>query len=120
MSLSLLPQLTPYESRRSRRLRDAALAIIGGLGIGEHFEYWGYEKAKIIEKDWQQEVSLGDGFIANIVPARHFSGRAFKRNQSLWVSFVLQTPTQKFFIGGDSGYDTHFAEIGKKDFHYNP
>ncbi len=34
MSLSLLPQLTPYESRRSRRLRDAALAIIGGLGIG--------------------------------------------------------------------------------------
>ena len=33
MSLSLLPQLTPYESRRSRRWRDA-LAIIGGLGIG--------------------------------------------------------------------------------------
>jgi len=34
MSLSLLPQLTPYESLRSRRLRDAALAIVGGLGIG--------------------------------------------------------------------------------------
>jgi L-ascorbate metabolism protein UlaG (beta-lactamase superfamily) len=26
---------------------------------------------------------------------------------------VLQTPTNKIFIGGDSGYDTHFAEIGK-------
>lgn len=34
MSLSLLPQLTPYESSRSRRWRDAALAIIGGLSIG--------------------------------------------------------------------------------------
>ncbi|MPW45696.1 monovalent cation/H+ antiporter subunit A [Acinetobacter guerrae] len=34
MSLSLLPQLTPYESRRSRRWRDAMIAIIGGLGIG--------------------------------------------------------------------------------------
>ena len=34
MSLSLLPQLTPYESRRSRRWRDAMLAIMGGLGIG--------------------------------------------------------------------------------------
>ncbi len=34
MSLSLLPQLTPYESSRSRRWRDAAIAIIGGLGIG--------------------------------------------------------------------------------------
>lgn len=34
MSLSLLPQLTPYESSRSRRWRDAIIAIIGGLGIG--------------------------------------------------------------------------------------
>jgi multicomponent K+:H+ antiporter subunit A len=34
MSLSLLPQLTPYESKRSRRWRDASLAILGGLGIG--------------------------------------------------------------------------------------
>ena len=34
MSLSLLPQLTPYESSRSRRWRDATLAIVGGLGIG--------------------------------------------------------------------------------------
>ena len=34
MSLSLLPQLTPYESSRTRRWRDAILAIGGGLGIG--------------------------------------------------------------------------------------
>ena len=34
MSLSLLPQLTPYESSQTRRWRDAIIAIIGGLGIG--------------------------------------------------------------------------------------
>ncbi len=34
MSLSLLPQLTPYESSRTRRWRDAIIAIGGGLGIG--------------------------------------------------------------------------------------
>ena len=34
MSLSLLPQLTPYESSRSRRWRDALIAIGGGIGIG--------------------------------------------------------------------------------------
>ncbi|PRD35927.1 UNVERIFIED_CONTAM: mrpA [Trichonephila clavipes] len=34
MSLSLLPQLTPYESSRPRRWRDASLAIAGGFGIG--------------------------------------------------------------------------------------
>ena len=34
MSLSLLPQLTPYESSGSRRWRDALIAIGAGLGIG--------------------------------------------------------------------------------------
>ena len=34
MSLSLLPQLTPYESSQTRRWRDAVIAIGGGIGIG--------------------------------------------------------------------------------------
>ncbi|MEG0487716.1 MAG: monovalent cation/H+ antiporter subunit A [Acinetobacter sp.] len=34
MSLSLLPQLTPYESSQTRRWRDAIIAIGGGLGVG--------------------------------------------------------------------------------------
>lgn len=33
MSLSLLPQLTPYESSQTRRWRDAIIALGGGLGI---------------------------------------------------------------------------------------
>lgn len=36
-----------------------------------------------------------------------------KKKSRLWTSFVLQTPTMKIFIGGDSGYDKHFPEIGK-------
>jgi len=34
MSLSLLPQLTPYESTQTQRWRDAIIAIVAGLGIG--------------------------------------------------------------------------------------
>ena len=34
MGLGLLPQLTPYESSRTRRWRDAVIAIVAGLGIG--------------------------------------------------------------------------------------
>ena len=45
--------------------------------------------------------------------ARHFSGRGFKRNQTLWSSFVMQTKNNRIFIGGDSGYDNHFKEIGE-------
>jgi L-ascorbate metabolism protein UlaG (beta-lactamase superfamily) len=87
--------------------------IITGLGTAAHFEKWGFDTGIIIEKDWNESVELDPGYTVNILPARHFSGRGFKRNQVLWVSFALATPTKNIYIGGDSGYDTHFAEIGK-------
>jgi multicomponent K+:H+ antiporter subunit A len=34
MSLSLLPQLTPYESTQTQRWRDAIIAIVAGGGVG--------------------------------------------------------------------------------------
>jgi L-ascorbate metabolism protein UlaG (beta-lactamase superfamily) len=88
--------------------------VITGMGTAAHLEYWGYDKKKIIEKDWNQDIVLDDGFTVHTVPARHFSGRGFSRNRSLWMSFVLETPSMKLFLGGDSGYDTHFAETGKQ------
>jgi L-ascorbate metabolism protein UlaG (beta-lactamase superfamily) len=36
------------------------------------------------------------------------------RNNTLWLSFVLETPDFQLYLGGDSGYDTHFAEIGEQ------
>jgi L-ascorbate metabolism protein UlaG (beta-lactamase superfamily) len=57
---------------------------------------------------------LDDGFTVWTKTARHFFGRTFKRNKANWLSFVLQTPTMKLFLGGDSGYDTHFASIGNQ------
>ncbi len=88
--------------------------VITGLGTGAHLERWGYSPSSIIENDWNETVQLDSGFVVHTLPARHFSGRGLTAQQSLWVSFVLQTPTQKIYIGGDSGYDTHFAEIGAK------
>jgi L-ascorbate metabolism protein UlaG (beta-lactamase superfamily) len=88
--------------------------VITGLGVGAHLERWGYDPGIIIEKDWNEEVVLDEGFVLHTTPGRHFSGRGFKRNSSLWVSFILTSPTQRIFIGGDSGYDTHFAAIGNR------
>jgi L-ascorbate metabolism protein UlaG (beta-lactamase superfamily) len=87
--------------------------VICSLGTGEHLEYWGFDKDIIVEKDWNENIPLDSGFVAHTTPARHFSGRGFKRNQALWTSFVLKTPSMNLFIGGDSGYDTYFAEIGR-------
>jgi L-ascorbate metabolism protein UlaG (beta-lactamase superfamily) len=96
------------------KLKPKVKQVITSLGTAAHLEHWGYYKNNIIEKDWYEEVVLGDGFVVNSTAGRHFAGRTFKRNQSMWMSFVLQTPSMKIFLGGDSGYDTHFAEIGNQ------
>ncbi|MBS4056450.1 MAG: MBL fold metallo-hydrolase [Bacteroidales bacterium] len=95
-------------------LRTKTSQVICPIGVGEHLMYWGFGSEQVIELDWHDSVSLKDGISVYAKPARHFSGRGFTRNQSLWASFVLQTPQGKIFIGGDSGYDTHFAAIGNE------
>lgn len=96
------------------KLKPKVKTVITGLGTAEHLELWGYSGNIIIEKDWKQKINLGDGFTVNTTPARHFSGRQFSRNKALWMSFVLQTPKRKIYLGGDSGFDSHFDAIGKE------
>jgi len=96
------------------KLKPKVKLVITSLGTAAHLEYWDYDKNKIIEKNWNEKIILDNGFIIHTTSARHFAGRTFKRNKSVWISFVLQTPSMKLFLGGDSGYDTHFAEIGNE------
>jgi L-ascorbate metabolism protein UlaG (beta-lactamase superfamily) len=96
------------------RLRPKVKKIITGLGTAAHLEFWGYDPKNIIEMDWNEQVMAEEGFTVHAMPARHFSGRGLKRNGSLWMSFVLKTPGKKIYIGGDSGYDDHFAKIGNE------
>lgn len=95
-------------------LKDKVKTVICGLGVGAHFERWGYPKDKIIEQDWNDDVVVAKNFTIHTLPARHKSGRGFKQNQSLWASFLINSPTLKVYYSGDGGYDTHFAEIGKQ------
>ncbi len=64
--------------------------------------------------DWDETLTLDSGFLLHTASTRHFSGRGFIRNNTLWLSYILQTPSQTIYMGGDSGYDTHFAEIGSR------
>lgn len=84
------------------------------LGVGAHLEYWGVDPKNITEFDWWDSNNIDTGFSFIAAPARHFSGRKFKRGKTLWASYILQTPTHRFYLGGDSGYDKHFKEIGEK------
>jgi L-ascorbate metabolism protein UlaG (beta-lactamase superfamily) len=95
------------------KLKSKTKLFITSLGVGAHLERWGVPADKIVELAWDENVTTnGLKFIAT--PARHFTGRGFKRNQTLWSAFVLQGTNHKLYIGGDSGYDTHFKQVGEQ------
>lgn len=95
--------------------KDSIKGIITSLGVGSHLEHWGVAKNKIIELDWWENSIIEEiGLNITATPARHFSGRSFKRNQTLWSSFVFEFDSSRYFIGGDSGYDNHFKLIAEK------
>jgi L-ascorbate metabolism protein UlaG (beta-lactamase superfamily) len=97
-----------------REMRNKAGKIYCSLGISSHLHHWGVDGSIITEMDWWDSLQLEDGIRLTAAPARHFSGRGIKRGQTLWSSFILQTTAHNIYLGGDSGYDRHFKEIGEK------
>jgi L-ascorbate metabolism protein UlaG (beta-lactamase superfamily) len=96
------------------KLKEKTKLFCVPLGIGEHLSRWDVDSAKIREFDWWQGSTVLPGIDLTATPARHFSGRGFIRNKTLWASFVLKISEYKIFIGGDSGYDKSFKAIGEK------
>lgn len=96
------------------KLKPKIKYVVCGLGVGAHLEHWKFDPAIITEMDWNENMPLSGNITLHTAPARHFSGRSFKRNTTLWLAFILQTKELKLYLGGDGGYDTHFAEIGEE------
>jgi L-ascorbate metabolism protein UlaG (beta-lactamase superfamily) len=84
------------------------------LGVGAHLERWGIPADRIVEFDWWDTNQVASDIELTATPARHFSGRSLARGKSLWTSYVLDIHGYKLYLGGDSGYDTHFKKIGDK------
>lgn len=81
------------------------------LGVGAHLRRWGIPEDRIVELDWYESHRIGE-LTLTCTPARHFSGRLFHRNTTLWASWVIAGPQHKAFFGGDTGYTKSFVEIG--------
>jgi L-ascorbate metabolism protein UlaG (beta-lactamase superfamily) len=97
-----------------KELKPRIRKVICPLGVGAHFARWNFDESNIIEMDWEDMVILDSCFEMHCFSAHHFSGRGFKQRQSLWASFLLKSTTLSIYMGGDSGYDTHFASIGER------
>lgn len=95
-------------------LKPRVKKIVCGLGVGASFERWGFDSRRLVELDWNEDAVMDSGFTIHCLPARHFSGRGLTSNKTLWASFLLETPSQKIYMSGDGGYDTHFSRIGRR------
>jgi L-ascorbate metabolism protein UlaG (beta-lactamase superfamily) len=84
------------------------------LGVGGYLRDWGVDASKIHEMDWMESVDCGNGHRITASPSRHFSGRsAFRRNRTLWSSWIITGPKHRVFFGGDGGYHGNFGSIGR-------
>lgn len=96
------------------KIKDKTNHFYVPLGLGAHLEVWGVDANKITEMDWWQETQFKNISLV-CTPAQHFSGRKFTNTQStLWSSWVIKTEQENIYFGGDSGYASHFKEIGDK------
>ena len=87
--------------------------VLTALGVGELIAECGIPPHVIVETDWWDTVQM-DNLHFTAAPSRHFSGRGFRRGGSLWNSFSLKVDDYAIYVGGDSGYDQHFQEIGER------
>ena len=96
------------------KIKDKTKHFYVPLGVGTHLKSWGVTSTNITELDWWQETQL-DSLKLVCTPAQHFSGRKLNNNQStLWSSWVIKSKTETIYFSGDSGYASHFKEIGKQ------
>ena len=93
---------------------DQDVAFVTPLGVGSHLRFWGVDETRITELDWWGETEL-QGLKFAATPSQHFSGRigVVHNNKTLWASWVIEGKEQSVFFSGDSGYDTHYQDIGK-------
>lgn len=69
---------------------------------------------RVAELDWWESVEA-HGLRITAVPARHFSARTpFDRNRRLWGGFAIEGGGARVLFAGDSGWGTHFGEIGAR------
>ena len=96
--------------RTVEALKSRVKRVTCPLGVGAHFEAWGWEPDRITELDWHESTKCG-AMTVTAVPAQHFSGRSFTPNPTLWCGYVLEAGGATIYHSGDTSMGPHFAQI---------
>lgn len=93
------------EYRTIKELLPKVNQFIVPLGVGEHLEHWKVSPENIIELDWYERVKISEKIEITTLPTRHFSGRSFMSNNTLWASYMIQGQSSTIYVASDGGYD---------------
>ena len=84
--------------------RPQSAPFVVPLGIGEHLREWGVPGRRGSSSSTGTAARPSAGSTLTCTEARHFSGRYFSRDTTLWASWVIAGPPHRVFFGGDTGY----------------
>ena len=86
--------------------------VVTPLGNGRLLRSAGI--CQVEEIDWWETASAAPLPIT-VTPDQHFSARGpFDRNRALWGGFLIEVGGHRILHAGDSGYGSHFREIGAR------
>lgn len=88
--------------------------ILAPLAISKVIRPW-VGDIPIEEAGWYQQFKTGTGPLEiTFLPSRHWSRRGLLDfNRVLWGSFMIRGKDHTVYFGADSGYGSHFTEIGQ-------
>jgi len=101
--------------RTLKKLKGKIKMAVVPLGVGSDLVYWGFDRKKIIELNWNRSATLPGGIRVTATPAQHRSNRSYtQENKTLWASYVIQAGRYRLYYGGDGGYGPQFKQIGQQ------
>jgi L-ascorbate metabolism protein UlaG (beta-lactamase superfamily) len=110
----------PSVEKISLKVRGKAAAVVP-RGLRGFFERRGFPDVR--ELGWGEGTFLSkssssspssSSLSLSCLPSIHFSGRTpFDRNETLWCSWKIASPTRALYFAGDTGYGPVFAELGR-------
>ena len=104
------------DARTLRQLSGALdFTVLTTLGMGDVVRGWLRRDQPVAEAGWYQRYATpAHQPRVSLLPTQHWCRRYLTdTNRRLWGSFVLEGRDKRLWFGSDSGYSTHFAEVGE-------
>ncbi len=106
-----------YDHREAKTIKYFAgmnTSFVVPLGVGARLLGWGVSPDKITELAWNQRYEFSS-IKVTAVPGVHYSGRSnTDKNKTLWASYTIKGTEKNIFWSGDTGYSSHFIQIGQQ------